>query len=153
MKKHQSGREMTIRDNGSVRIQTINTLPSKTQQNLKSETDINNIMRKYHAGVAVTHLNKKQGSYLDLSTISDYQTSLEKVIQARESFASLPSETRKKFNNNPEELITFLSEPKNTEEAIILGLKQKPTITPHQELIKEIKNLKTETPPKTETKT
>ena len=44
-------------------------------------------------------------------------------MQAQQSFESLPSELRAKFENDPAKLISYLSDDKNNAEAIKLGLK------------------------------
>jgi phage internal scaffolding protein len=117
-------------ENGNVKVQTINDLPSKTQQQFAEQTNINNIMKKYHATGMITHLNQKQGQYVDLSTIKDYQSSLQTVIDANASFMTLSSEIRKKFNNNPQELLSFLADPKNKDEAISLKIINPPKAEP-----------------------
>lgn len=102
---------------------------SRTQQQFKAECDINNILAKYRKTGLVTHLSKHQGHFGDFSTLSDYQTSLSKIMQANDSFSTLPSSIRSKFENDPGKLIDFLSDPKNNEEAYSLGLKIKPKET------------------------
>lgn len=109
--------------NGNIKVQSLNDLPSKTQQQFAEQTNINHIMKKYHATGMITHLNSKKGQYVDLSEIKDYQSSLQTVMDAQAAFMTLPSETRKRFNNNPQELLNFLADPKNSDEAISLKLK------------------------------
>jgi len=118
------------RPNGNIRVQSVNTIPSRTQPQFKAECDINNIMKKYKVTGSITHLNNKQrGTYLDLTNLPDYQQSLNDVIQANEAFSALPSHVRKQFENDPIQLINFLSDTNNREEAIRLGLIDKPTTT------------------------
>jgi len=117
--------KISKRENGMVRVSTENTLPSKTQQQFKETTDINAIMRKYQRGEAITHLNHRKGQYGDFTQISDYQGALDTVLRAEKAFMALPSETRKKFRNNPQELIEFLGDKNNYNEAVALGLIEK----------------------------
>lgn len=112
--------------NGRKRVATKFTLPSKTQKQFAEQTNINNIMKKYHAGMGISHLSKKKGTYGDFSNAQDYQSSLNSIIQARDEFATLPSQVRKRFDNDPYELLSFLSDPNNRDEAISLGLIPKP---------------------------
>lgn len=105
-----------------IKVQTDNQEPSKTQQQFKDSSNINNIMKKYHATGMITHLNQKQGSYADLSKVKDYQSSLQTVIDAQQAFMTLSSDVRKKFSNDPQELIGFLADPKNRDEAESLNL-------------------------------
>lgn len=112
------------RDNGTIRVQTINNLPSKTQPQFQDSTNINIIMKKYHAGHGISHINSRKGFYDPDGKLSaiNYQQSLQTVIDAQNSFNSLPSEVRKMFQNDPYQLITFLSDPKNKDKAMELGL-------------------------------
>lgn len=111
-----------LRKSGKLSVSTVNNQPSKTQQQFKEQTDINNIMKKYQ----MRHLpNPQAGIYLDSTDAPTYQQSLETVIKANEAFSSLSSDVRKRFSNDPTELLKFLKDLKNTEEAIKLGLAQK----------------------------
>ena len=96
---------------------------SLTQQQFKAECDVNNILAKYKRTGMLSHIQKHQGNFGDFSSIEDYQSSLGKLMQAQQSFESLPSELRAKFENDPAQLISFLSDEKNDAEAIKLGLK------------------------------
>lgn len=96
---------------------------SITQQQFKAECDVNNILAKYKRTGMLTHIQKHQGNFGDFSSIEDYQTSLGKLMQAQQSFESLPSELRAKFENDPAKLIAYLSDDKNNAEAVKLGLK------------------------------
>ena len=96
---------------------------SMTQQQFKEECDVNNILAKYRKTGLVTHLAKHSGQFGDFSSIEDYRTSLDKLTTAQKSFEMLPSELRNKFNNDPGQLIEYLADEKNDEEAIKFGLK------------------------------
>lgn len=120
-----------IEKDGRVRVMTINDEPSKTQQQFKETVDVNNIIRRYKTTGQIDHLNKRRGMYLDSTNIPDYQTSLQTIIDAQASFSALPSAMRKRFSNDPGEMIKFLSDPKNRDEAINLGLVN-PTPEPQQ---------------------
>lgn len=116
-------------ESGSTKVVTINNEPSLAIQSQKDQSDINKIMDKYYKTGMVTHLSRKQGQYADLTQIKDYQSSLQTVIDANASFMTLPSAVRKKFQNNPQELLQFLEDPNNKQEAIQLGLIQAPIPT------------------------
>lgn len=113
---------ITKRKDGSTDVATLNEEPSMTQQQFKEECDINNIMRKYEQTGQITHINRKQGVYADLSNIKDYQEMLHTIHHAEEAFNTLPAEVRYKFRNDPTKLIAFLQDTSNREEAIKLGL-------------------------------
>jgi phage internal scaffolding protein len=108
------------------KFSSINNEPSMTQQQFKAECDVNNIMAKYKKTNMISHLSKHDGSFGDFSSIEDYQTSLNKLMIAQESFGLLPSELRNKFHNDPAKLIEFINDETNTEECYKYGLKIKP---------------------------
>lgn len=94
----------------------------KTKQEFKEECQIQNIINKYHKTGMITHLAKHQGDYGDFSNITSYQDAVMAVIEAEETFNELPANIRNKFKNNPAELLDFLADDKNYDEAIKLGL-------------------------------
>lgn len=99
-----------------------------TQQHLKEEADINTIVRRFGlTGQLPTNVRIPQ--YGDFRGITDYQTALNSVIAANQSFAKLPARIRERFNNNPEEFVTFCLDVKNKDEAVKLGLVKEPAAT------------------------
>ena len=104
-----------------------NTLPSLTQQQFKDECDINKIMDRYlRTGVLSDPLqNRGIPKYGDYADIGDYMDHMNKVVEANEMFESLPASIRKRFNNNPGELIEFVMNDDNRKEAEFLGLIEK----------------------------
>lgn len=112
----------TRRSNGTLDVATLNTDATMTQQQFKDECDINNIMKRYTKTGEWSHLAKKVGRYGDFSNIGDYQSMLDTVIKAEETFMELPAMLRYRFNNKPGELIEFLNNPENYDEGVKLGL-------------------------------
>ena len=49
---------------------------------------------------------------------------MNQIIAAQEAFNSLPSDIRKKFDNDPAEFLEFVSDEKNNDEMIQMGLKE-----------------------------
>jgi len=133
-------KEIIKLENGNVRVRTINKNPSRTQQQFVEQCDVNNIMKKYRVTGQITHLNTKQGVYADMSSIKNYQENLNTVIEAQNAFMALPSDVRKRFSNDPAELIDFLADKKNDEEAIKLGLKIKKNVPGSNDETKKSKN-------------
>lgn len=111
-----------IRDGNRVRVQTVNNQPSKTHQHFKDQCDINKIIAKYKTTGEFNHLTNRQGRYADVSQITDYQESMQKVLNANAAFASLPSQIRARFQNDPAQLLAFLQDEKNYDEGVKLGL-------------------------------
>jgi len=97
---------------------------SRTQQHFKDETDINNILRQFNV---TGQLPTKPMSprYGDFTGIGDYHGAMNQVIAAEGEFMTLPAQMRAKFNNDPQELIEFLNNPENKEEAMKMGLLNK----------------------------
>jgi len=94
---------------------------SRTQQHFKSQTNINSIMDRYKkTGILPTR--NDQPVFGDFSNVEDYQSSLNKLMIAQESFNQLPANIRKRFQNDPGQLIDFISKEENRDEAITLGL-------------------------------
>jgi len=119
--KHEL-QKITTRENGTLRVQTINIEPSMTQQQFEKECDINNIIARYQKTGELTHLNQNRGAFADLSEITTYQDMVNQVMKADETFAALPAQIRKRFENNPQKLIDFLNDEKSYDEALALGL-------------------------------
>jgi len=113
---------------GRKKVVTVNDEPSMTQQQFKEMSDINRIMKKYHKGEMVNYLNRRPGVYGDFSKMPNYSDALQTVIDAQESFMTLPSGVRKRFDNDPAKVIEFISDSKNYDEAITLGLVPKKVI-------------------------
>lgn len=108
-----------------IRVQTQITGESMTEQDHRQRTNINSIMTKYNM-TGVLPSNKHPGMYGDFTGAVDYHTAMNKCIDAREEFASLPSTVRKRFHNDVGELLEFLSDDENKKEAMELGLIPKP---------------------------
>ena len=106
------------------------TEPSRTKQSELEDCDINNIMARYATTGVITHLQKGEPLYGDFSEVEDYQASLAKVMSAEERFASLPSDVRKKFDYDPQNMIDFILDEKNREECIKLGFINAPAPSP-----------------------
>ena len=111
--------------------------PSLTQQHFKDETDINNILRQFN----ITGLLPEaplSPRYGDFTGIVDYHTALNAVIAAEDDFMALPAHLRARFQNDPENLINFLNDESNKDEAIQLGLIDQKLIENEQKIEAEI---------------
>lgn len=101
-----------------------NKSASMTQAQFQDECDINRIMDRYMRTGCLSDPMKqrKPGTYGDFSQLGDYMENMNKVVEAREMFESLPSRIRERFGNNPGAMIDFVMNPDNQKEAIELGL-------------------------------
>lgn len=129
--KENGGEIGTWRQGVLRRRTTSNTVgDSLTKQCFKEQCDINRIVSKYEQTGLLEHLNQRPGFFEDLTNVPDYRSALNKVIQAKEAFGMLPARTRERFSNDPGEMLGFLEDPANKEEAIKLGLVKKPIEAP-----------------------
>lgn len=115
------------------KVQAFNSAPSLTQQQFKEESDINNIIASYNTTGLLTNplvQSARQPMFGDFSNLpQDYMQVQNQLLEAQANFMGLPAKIRQRFNNNPAELISFLQNPDNFDEAVELGLMEK-TLTP-----------------------
>lgn len=122
--KNRPFQVITRRKDGSIDVGTVPTGDDMAQQQFKDQSDVNHIMKKYRGlGYSYDQLPEPSGgSYIDLVELPSYEESLKIVIQAEQTFMSLPAELRDRFQNDPNKLIKFLADKNNNDEAIKLGL-------------------------------
>lgn len=121
--KSYSKKEIKVDANGRVRVRTINPLPTKTQQQYKDQCDLHKIVERARRTGELPRQRAARGYYMDCTVLpTDYQKALDLVIEGNNAFNNLSSDVRKRFENDPKKLLEFLSDSKNKEEAIKLGL-------------------------------
>lgn len=98
---------------------------SRTKQSFKDECDINILTGRWLDGVPMPAATQTP-QYGDFSNADDYLTAVNKLNAANEQFNALPSKIRNRFDNEPGQLINFLADPANQEEAVHLGLADAP---------------------------
>lgn len=99
---------------------------SKVKRSQKDECDINKIMKKAIKTGIINPITNQNMQYGDFSNIPSYREALDKVIHAENMFMQLDASIRKRFSNDPEQFLQFMADSKNKEEAIKLGLIEKP---------------------------
>jgi len=101
---------------------------SRVQQHFKHECNINAIVAKsrLHGSLPAP---KGNGFFGDFSGM-DFTSMQNAVCQAKEAFMLLPAKLRSRFANSPQNLIDFVSDESNREEAILIGLIPKPEKKP-----------------------
>ena len=114
------------RENGSKRVHTVNNEPSKTDQQYTEDCCANSILAKYAKTGQINHIAKVRGQYADVSGVEDLHGTMLKIKDMEAEFLKMSPELRAKFGNKPEGMIQWLSDPKNDEEAVKLGLKLAP---------------------------
>lgn len=94
---------------------------SLTVQADRNEVDINRIVARVQKGLPIPVVNGEP-FYGDVSEFDGLQDAMMKVQEAEDLFMQYPAEVRERFNNDPVEFIDFFADPKNTDEAVKLGL-------------------------------
>ena len=101
--------------------------PSLTKQSFRDECDINNILRQFNV-TGQLPVGSVQPQYGDFSGITDYQSALNAVMAAQDSFLALPAKLRARFDNDPALFVEFASDEANKEEMKALGLLSQETV-------------------------
>ncbi len=109
------------RDENSARSRFVFRKPSLAKQSFRDECDINNILRQFNV-TGQLPANGVQPQYGDFSGITDYQSALNAVMAAQDSFLQLPAKVRAKFDNDPALFVEFASDEANKDEMKALGL-------------------------------
>lgn len=98
---------------------------SMTQQQFAEECDINTIVRRFGlTGELPSDVRMPQSG--DFTSVGDFHSAMNLVREAEEQFMLLPAELRLRFGNDPGQLLAFLDVEGNREEAVRLGLVNKP---------------------------
>lgn len=95
--------------------------PSLAQQQFKDECDINTILERFNV-TGQLPVSPLQPQFGDFSGITDYQTALNAVLDAQESFDALPARVRERFANDPAAFVDFCLDAANRDEMKALGL-------------------------------
>lgn len=95
--------------------------PSRAQQQFRDECDINVILERFNitGQLPVVSLAPEFG---DFTGVYDYQTALNAVMAAEESFDQLPARVRERFANDPAAFVDFCLDEANRDEMRQLGL-------------------------------
>ena len=101
---------------------------SLTQQHFKDECDVINIIKKHDRNGIIEHVQRGSARYGDFSEVADYREALDLVRDAQSEFLNIPSEIRKKFDNDPGKFYQFVSNPENKEELIRMGFIESPDV-------------------------
>lgn len=94
---------------------------SLTVQSEADDADINTIVRRFGLTGAMPQ-NVRVPMTGDFSEAGDYHSALNALIAADEAFAQMPADVRARFKYDPAELIRFVENPDNYEEATRLGI-------------------------------
>lgn len=108
------------RENGTLRVQTKIEGESLTEQSHRDACNINTIVAKARRGI-MPEIMQGNPTYGDFSAAEDFYDVQCRIAKCKSEFQMLPAAVRKRFENDPGNLIQFLSDPTNDEEARQLG--------------------------------
>lgn len=99
---------------------------SLTEQQWKDYNNVSVLMQTYTQTKDPEIFNRTKAFYGDYTGIGDYESCLNQVLEAKESFESLPSDLRAKFRNDPRKFYEFVTDPNNKDQLHEIGLTDKP---------------------------
>lgn len=144
-----------LKDRHTVCID-FSSCPHLTADEFKQEADINFLLGRYKKTGSLYTVDemlkaRRKPRFGDFTGIPDYQESLNKMAKAMELFVTLPLAVRQRFNDDPVQLLAFLQDSANYDEAVRLGLIEKtiktsepPPVTTETTKNEEAKPTKTE---------
>lgn len=101
-----------------------------TDPSFEAECDVNNIVKRY-VSTGLWPQNVRPGFWEDVTNMpEDLMAVHARLREAERSFMLLPSGVRSRFGNDPLQLLLFLEDPANAEEAVALGLFAKKAAPP-----------------------
>lgn len=105
--------------------------PSLTIQSQTRESDINYLVSQYGLTGLLAQVNAPP-TYQDFDEVFDFQSAMNVIRAAQESFDALPANIRYRFHNDPARFVEFCNDPDNLEEARKIGvaLPEPPAIIP-----------------------
>jgi len=90
-------------------------------QSQKDESDINVIVRRFGLSGELPQ-GVRAPTFGDFSDVVDFQTAMNAVRSAEESFMAMLAEVRSRFANDPQAFVEFCSDEANLDEMRKLGL-------------------------------
>lgn len=144
-KTDKSGKKTVIRNRVVVDCQKAVENGEKilTEQSHKDEVNINQIIRRHGIDlIQKTAMLRAPDMQWDDVTGNDFQEAMFKVTKAQQTFDQMPSELRKKFDNNPAKFLDYVQNKDNLPEMVEMGLAHPPapeTITKVEVINQQIK--------------
>lgn len=95
--------------------------PSMTQQSFAEECDINTIVRRFGLTGELPQ-GMPAPTNAEFAEVTDFQSAMNVLVKARESFDALPADVRSRFRNDPAEFVAFCDVPENFDQVEKWGL-------------------------------
>lgn len=115
---------MSIKGKGVISVDA--TGDGRVKQEFKKVSDINDIVRRYQRNGVFDYVARSRPAFADVSNVGDFRSMVARVRAAQEAFDLLPAIIRTRFHNSSTELVEFLQNGDNRDEAIKLGLIEAP---------------------------
>lgn len=113
---------------------TFDPAEGRTQQSQAASTDITRLVNKYLLTGEHEHISNAEAIYGEFTNVGDYQAAMESMKIAQNNFDGMPARIRTRFDNDPGQLVDFMSasEPggANYDEAVELKLVAQPRPDP-----------------------
>ncbi|MFN9302415.1 MAG: hypothetical protein ACK6DA_06535 [Candidatus Kapaibacterium sp.] len=95
--------------------------PTLTQQQFAEEADINTIVKRFGLTGQLPQITDipQEGEFVG---ITSFHEAMNTITRAHEAFDQLPAEHRRRFNNDPGNMLAFVSDDNNRAEAEKMGL-------------------------------
>lgn len=113
--------QVTERPDGTRRVSRVVEGESLCEQSHRETVNINRIVARARKGILPSGTGV-QPNFGDFSSGMDYHELMNRMVDAKADFQRLPADIRKRFGNDPGNLIDFLGDPENEQEARELGL-------------------------------
>ncbi|QCQ84776.1 internal scaffolding protein [Blackfly microvirus SF02] len=88
---------------------------SRAVQDQRDEVDINTIVRRFGLTGQLPDAVRAP-EFGDFTGAMDYQSSLNAIRAAQDSFMEMPAELRTRLDNDPQQFLEFVADPKNVDE-------------------------------------
>lgn len=111
-KNDQTKTDFSMRPNNTRRVQIDCSQGGLTDQSFKNDADINVIIERFNKTGILPTIEKKP-YFGDVTEIPTLEQAFDIVDAARQEFEKLPAEVRKKMENNPAKLESFLEDEEN----------------------------------------
>lgn len=114
----------------------------RTEQHHKKSCDVNQILDRYRRvngrDLVKDFRGFTSGNFYDTTEVPELRDALDRYQRADDAFMSLPANIRKQFDHDPMQLLEFVKNPKNLDEAIKLGLVEAKLEPKQEQIAKEI---------------
>lgn len=100
-----------------------------TEQSHRAEVDVNNIVKRHGMDLIQQTAALQELTY-DNVPGNDFQEAMLMITKANETFEGMPSEIRKRFENDPAKFLDFVQDEQNVNELIEMGLAKPPEKEP-----------------------